>query len=89
VFVTATLGALAFTNAVQGWFVIKNKWYEIFPLLVASLLFFHPRALETVVDMPHYLGYAIPATLYLGVFVLQRWRIGQACAKPEVQSSEP
>ncbi|GAH84124.1 unnamed protein product, partial [marine sediment metagenome] len=42
IFIMAIFGAFAFTNAVQGWFIIKNKWYETPLFLIASLILFYP-----------------------------------------------
>ena len=74
IFVTATVGALAFTNAVQGWFVIKNKLYDIPLFLTASLLFFCPRIITRFVTVEHYVSYVIALGLYGIAFQLQRAR---------------
>ncbi len=42
IFAMAVFGAFAFTNAVQGWFIRRNRWYEIPIFLLASFIFFNP-----------------------------------------------
>ena len=84
VIVTATLGALSFTNAVQGWALVRNKWFEIPPLLIASLLFFWPQSIQKYVDINTYVTYGLALVLYAAVFVVQKMR----SAKPG-QSNEP
>ncbi len=78
IFVTAVMGMLAFTNAVQGWALVRNKWYEIPLFLAASFLFFLPNV---VVD---YLGfhedryifvYFAGILVYGAAFAIQRLRI--------------
>lgn len=51
IFLMAVLGAFAFTSAIQGWFITSNRWYEIPPLLLATLLLFNPGALETWIPL--------------------------------------
>ncbi len=43
VFAIAVLGGLTFTNFIQGYFIIKNKWYESVLLLATSALFYLSR----------------------------------------------
>jgi TRAP-type uncharacterized transport system fused permease subunit len=57
IFAMATLGAFAFANAVQGWFVIKNRWYEIPLFLLASLIFFYPAIVTRIFHLNHSLRY--------------------------------
>lgn len=45
VFVMACFGAFAFTAAVQGWFIVKNKIWEIPLFLLATFVLFHPAGL--------------------------------------------
>jgi TRAP transporter 4TM/12TM fusion protein len=49
IFVMAVGGAFAFTALLQGWFVIKNKWYEIPFFMVATVLLFHPASMHSFV----------------------------------------
>lgn len=78
VFAMAVFGALAFTNVVQGWFLVKNKWYE-FPLfLIASLILFYPAIVTKIFNLNHslrYYMYFIGIAVYAVAYLVQRLRI--------------
>ena len=57
IFIMAIFGAFAFTNAVQGWFIIKNKWYEIPLFLIASLILFYPAIVTKILNLDYNLRY--------------------------------
>ena len=42
IFVTACLGSFAFAAATQGWFLRRNRWYELPFFLVATLVLMRP-----------------------------------------------
>ena len=42
IFVTACLGNFAFAAATQGWFLRRNRWYELPFFLVATLVLMRP-----------------------------------------------
>jgi TRAP-type uncharacterized transport system fused permease subunit len=78
IFVMAILGAFAFTNAVQGWFITRNRWYEVPLFLVASLVFFFPAVVTRVLNLDpgiRYYMYLVALAVYAGVFLLQRARV--------------
>lgn len=78
IFVTATFGAFAFTNAVQGWFITKNKWYEIPLFLIASLVMFCPALLTKIFhldDSLRYYMYFVGMAVYGLSYVLQKSRL--------------
>ncbi|MHC4679272.1 MAG: TRAP transporter permease [Planctomycetota bacterium] len=78
IFVMATLGAFAFTNAVQGWFITKNRWYEIPLFLIASLILFCPAVLTKVFhldDSLRYYMYFVGMAIYGLPYFLQRSRL--------------
>lgn len=81
IFITAGLGALAFTNLVQGWFLIKNKWFEIPFFALASLLFFYPafgaNVLHLNLSLRYYLYFAA-ALFYLIPYFSQKIRMKTA-----------
>jgi TRAP-type uncharacterized transport system fused permease subunit len=77
-FVMAILGAFAFTNAVQGWFITRNKWYEVPIFLLASLIFFFPAVVTRVFGLDpgiRYYMYLVAAGVYAMAFLLQRARV--------------
>ncbi|WP_319475533.1 TRAP transporter permease [Marispirochaeta aestuarii] len=75
IFVMAIFGAFAFTNAVQGWFLRQNRWYEIPVLLLASFILFNPGFFAGLFGIAHELRFMLyPAGLavYGGVYLMQR-----------------
>jgi len=88
IFGMAILGVFAFTNAVQGWFIIKNKWYEIPIFLTASLFLFYPSLLPDIFHfqiMSNYLLYLPGLGLYLIAYLIQLNRRQQIKAKHHIQ----
>ncbi len=78
IFVMAVLGALAFTNAVQGWFTVKNKWYETPLFLAASLILFYPALITKTLSLDHglrYYMYSIGLAIYGLAYLVQRLRV--------------
>ena len=69
VFVMALLGAMAFTSALHGWVLVKNKAYETLALLTACLLLFNPFFIGSKPQ-----GYAIGFALVAAVYAMQRVR---------------
>ncbi len=59
IFVMAIFGAFAFTNAVQGWFITKNKWFEVPLFLIASLILFYPAIVTRIFNLDYSLRYYI------------------------------
>ncbi|MFC1484943.1 TRAP transporter permease [bacterium] len=77
IFLSATMGALAFTNAVQGWFITRNKIWETLLFLVISLMFFNPLFFINILRLGGSLRYFmfIPAIiLYLSIYIIQKKR---------------
>ena len=78
IFFMAIFGAFAFSNAVQGWFLIKNKWYEIPIFLIASVILFYPGIIVKIFSLPEgirYYMYAIGIAFYGLAYILQKLRI--------------
>jgi TRAP transporter 4TM/12TM fusion protein len=77
IFAAAAIGALAFANAVQGWFIIKNRWYETPLFLLASLIFFYPAVLTRILSLPHssrYYMYLVGGLVYSLAYLIQKLR---------------
>ena len=55
----SVIAILAFCSATQGWFIVRNRWYETAFLLIVTLALFRPDALMNRV----YPEFA-PAVLY-------------------------
>lgn len=78
IFVMATLAAFAFGNVTQGWFLIKNRWYELPLFLGASLILFCPAFLARLLHLDYdyrYSMYGVGLTLYGLAYVTQRLRL--------------
>jgi TRAP transporter 4TM/12TM fusion protein len=77
IFAMASFGAFAFANAVQGWFITKNKVYEMPLFLIASVIFFYPALITNVLNLNHemrYYMYAGGFLIYGLLYVLQKSR---------------
>jgi len=86
VFAMATLGACAFANAVQGWCLVKNRWYEAPLFLVASVILFYPAVLTRIFQLDYglrYYMYSAGAALYVLAYINQRWRVKRWGAEQE------
>jgi len=74
IFVMACFGAFAFTSAVQGWFIIRNKLWEVPILLVISVILYHPGIMNKIpmfTNMNKYLFYILGMVLF-GLMILQQ-----------------
>lgn len=81
IFAMAVFGAFAFTNAVQGWFLIKNKWYEIPIFLIASLILFYPGIITKVFNLDEglrYYMYVVGFAVYGLAYIIQKLRVRKA-----------
>jgi len=80
IFVMAILGAFAFTNAVQGWCITKNKWYEIPLFLIASLILFYPAIVTKIFNLDpnlRYYMYFVGMIVYGLSYLVQKLRLGR------------
>ncbi len=81
IFVTAVFGAFAFTNAVQGWYLRKNRWYELILLLLASFIFFNPGFFAGLIGVSHdmrFLLYIAGFIVYGAVYLMQKMSMKEA-----------
>ena len=77
IFTMAIFGAFAFTNAVQGWFITKNKWYEVPLFLIASLILFYPAVVTKIFNLDYnlrYYMYLVGITVYALSYLFQKLR---------------
>jgi TRAP transporter 4TM/12TM fusion protein len=77
IFVMAIFGTFAFSNAVQGWFVTKNKVYEIPLFLGAAVILFYPAIVTKIFNLNHelrYYMYFLGFAIYGLAYVIQRSR---------------
>jgi TRAP transporter 4TM/12TM fusion protein len=78
IFVMAVFGAFAFTNAVQGWFITRNKWYEIPLFLIASLILFWPAVVTKIFNLDYsfrYYMYIVGIAIYGSSYLIQKLRL--------------
>jgi len=78
IFAMAILGAFAFTNAVQGWCLTKNKWYEIPLFLLAALILLYPAVVTRILSLDHslrYYMYLLGLAVYASAWLIQRLRL--------------
>ena len=78
IFIMATVGAFAFGNATQGWFITRNRWYELPMFLAASVILFYPAIVTRVFHLDHglrYYMYLLGLAVYASAYLLQRFRV--------------
>jgi TRAP transporter 4TM/12TM fusion protein len=78
VFVMAVLAAFAFTSALQGFFITKNKWYEVPLFLIAALILFNPGVISNLLNLEvgsKYFFYILGCALFAGIALLQKFRM--------------
>jgi TRAP-type uncharacterized transport system fused permease subunit len=78
IFAMACMGNFAFASATQGWFVARNKFYEIPLFLFVTLNLMRPDLIASWVGLPHeqrYWTYLIGLALLGGLYLMQRPRI--------------
>ncbi|MCD6533560.1 MAG: TRAP transporter permease [Deltaproteobacteria bacterium] len=81
IFIMACVGTCAFASATQGWFLMKNKWYDLFILLGISLIMFRPGLLSEQLSLPNkYLAYPIGLLILGAFYLLQKRRLSRSPA---------
>jgi len=83
IFAMACIGNFAFASATQGWFVAKNRFYEIPIFLFVTVVMMRPGLAASWIGLPYdqrywvcFIGLAVFGLLYL----MQRPRIPKAVA---------
>jgi TRAP transporter 4TM/12TM fusion protein len=85
IFVMACMGNFAFASATQGWFVARNKFYEVPLFLCVTVILMRPDAVSSWVGLPHdqrYWAYPIGVAIFGLLYLLQRPRIPKAAPVP-------
>ena len=78
IFLMACIGNFAFASATQGWFVAKNKIWEIPLFLSVTVCAMRPDAIASLVGLPHgqrYYIYPIALIIFGILYLMQRPRI--------------
>jgi len=77
IFVMACMGNFAFASATQGWFLVKNRFYEIPLFLMVTLTLMRPDLISRWIGISfdqRYLAYLIGLGLFAGLYLLQSMR---------------
>jgi len=80
IFVMTCLGNFAFASATQGWFIARNKVWEIPLFLCVCFILMRPDQIAAWLGMPHeqrYWTYLIGLGLYGALYLMQRPRMPQ------------
>ena len=83
IFAMACVGNFAFASATQGWFVAKNRFYEVPLFLLVTLNLMRPDLIARWVGLPHgqrYWTYLIGLAVFGVLYILQRPRIPKEAA---------
>jgi TRAP transporter 4TM/12TM fusion protein len=78
IFIMTCLGNFAFASATQGWFIAKNKIWEIPLFLCVTFILMRPDQIAAWLGMAHdqrYWTYLIGLAIYLMLYLLQRVRV--------------
>ncbi len=78
IFTMAVLGAFAFSSALQGFFLTRNKWFETPIFLLATLILFHPGLITSLFHLPlttKYFVYPVGILLLASLFLGQKLRL--------------
>ncbi len=78
IFGMAVIGNFAFASATQGWFVAKNRFYEIPIFLSVTVMAMRPDAVAHWIGIPHdqrYWVYPIALAVFGLLYIIQKPRI--------------
>ena len=84
IFVMACIGNFAFASATQGWFVARNRFYEIPLFLFVTLNLMRPDLIARWFGLPHgqrYWTYLIGLAVFGLLYLLQRPRTPKPAAE--------
>ena len=85
IFGMACFGNFAFASATQGWFVTKNRFYEIPLFLFVTLNLMRPGLIAGWIGLPYgqrYWTYLIGMAVFGLIYILQRPRTPKLEASP-------
>ncbi len=78
IFLMACMGNFAFASATQGWFVAKNRIWEIPLFLSVTICAMRPDAVASLVGLPHdqrYYIYPVALVIFGVLYLIQKPRI--------------
>jgi TRAP-type uncharacterized transport system fused permease subunit len=77
IFAMTCMGSFAFASATQGWFITKNRIYEIPLFLAVTVILMRPELITNWFGIPHthrFWGYAFGLFLYGVIYLIQKPR---------------
>ncbi|MCK4536438.1 MAG: TRAP transporter permease [Desulfuromonadales bacterium] len=75
IFGMTCVGTFAFASATQGWFVVRNRWYDILLLFGVSAIMFRPDFFGRIAGLGnYYYMYLAGLALWGVVFMIQKAR---------------
>jgi TRAP transporter 4TM/12TM fusion protein len=83
IFLMACIGNFAFASATQGWFVARNKTWEIPLFLSVTICAMRPDAIASLVGLPHdqrYYIYPVALVIFGILYLVQKPRIPRKMA---------
>jgi len=84
IFVMTCLGNFAFASATQGWFVARNKFWEIPIFLSVTFILMQPQRIAQWIGLPYeqrYWCYLIGLAIFGALYLFQKMR-GPEAARP-------
>jgi TRAP transporter 4TM/12TM fusion protein len=88
VFVMACLGNFAFASATQGWFLARNRIYEVPLFLCITFSLMRPDAVSSFIGLAHdqrYWTYLIGLAIFGLLYLLQRPRMPKTVPAPAAE----
>jgi len=85
IFAMTCIGNFAFASATQGWFITKNKIWEIPLFLGVTLIMMRPDFMAQLFHIPHsqrYWMYPVGLALWGLIYLMQRFRIPRSAPAP-------
>jgi TRAP transporter 4TM/12TM fusion protein len=86
IFLMACLGNFAFASATQGWFVARNKIWEVPFFLAVTMSLMRPDLIASLIGIPHeqrYWTYLIGLAIFGLMYLVQRPRMPKSTIAPE------
>jgi len=75
IFGMTCIGTCAFAAATQGWFVARNRWYELIGLVLVCGFMFRPYFFAGLIGVEeHHLAYLLGVAVFVGIYLLQKMR---------------
>lgn len=89
IFIMTCLGNFAFASATQGWFIAKNKFWEIPLFLSVTFILMQPQRIAQWIGLAHnqrYWTYLLGLALFAFLFFLQKMRGNKLSSSPSTTS---